>query len=882
MHTPLLRATRGFLVALAFAAGATPAVAQAPAPAPQTRWYLAEGATGTFEEEILVGNPNSAPADIKITYLQPGGAVPVVQTFTMPATSRRTVKVNAVAGFASAPAVSAVVESLNGLDIVVERSMYWSGRRGGHNSTAVAAPATRWFLAEGSTGVFDTFVLIANSDADKAAEVQVTFLKQDGTSIEFPPITMPPSSRTNIWVNVEVPELKNKPFSTVVESTNSTPVFVERAMYFGPGWEGGHESAGVTAASASWFFGEGFTGSSPGLEFETFLLLANPGTTPAAATVTFLREGAPPIVNKYALLPTSRENVWIDLIPGLEAAPFSIRVESDQPIVAERAMYWGPTRTLWLDAHNTPGVTSSALAWAFAEGGEDGLDESGLDYDTYFLLANPSTSALTVRATFVREDGTGIVKQLDIPKESRFTLATAQYPELSNQRFAAFFESANNVPFVAERAMYWGQGYFGGHASTGTPWTGTVAGPLTPPPPLVGSVTPSIGPTTGGTAVTITGTNFRKGSLVTLGGAPATGVVVLNATTIRAVTPAGLPGAVDIAVTAANVTTTLSAGFTYLLTAPTIKGVAPATGPSTGGTTITITGTNLSTVNAVALDGVSATAVTVVDAGTVRAVTPPHAAGLVTVSVTTSSGSRVDAVGAFTYIRATAADNILAFGDSNTEGIMASNCRWVLLPTTQSVQCDFDTDGGYPIRLRNMLQVNYTAQTVTVNNGGCGGEFTGMASGSCAGGKQRLPGTLRAANDLVVIMEGINDLNAGVLYGTIVSNLRTMVQTAKSAGKRVMLGTVLPCVTVTIDGLPYTKCENTAVTELNRRLRIVAAEESVTLADFHESFLKPGINTASLFSEDGLHPNAAGYTRMADLVRNLIVPAYETISPIVP
>ena len=112
----------------------------------------------------------------------------------------------------------------------------------------------------------------------------------------------------------------------------------------------------MTALSASWFFGEGYTGGTPSLSFDTFLLLANPGSTAANATVTFLLEGAPPIVKQYPLLPTSRQNVWVDLIPGLEAAPFSMRVEADRPIAAERAMYWGPAGT-WIEGHNTPGVT---------------------------------------------------------------------------------------------------------------------------------------------------------------------------------------------------------------------------------------------------------------------------------------------------------------------------------------------------------------------------------------------------------------------------------------------------------------------------------------------------------------------------------------------
>ena len=48
--------------------------------------------------------------------------------------------------------------------------MYWAYglRRGGHNSQGVAAPSSEWYLAEGTVGFFDTFVLITNSSATPA------------------------------------------------------------------------------------------------------------------------------------------------------------------------------------------------------------------------------------------------------------------------------------------------------------------------------------------------------------------------------------------------------------------------------------------------------------------------------------------------------------------------------------------------------------------------------------------------------------------------------------------------------------------------------------------------------------------------------------------
>ena len=84
----------------------------------------------------------------------------------------------------------------------------------------------------------------------------------------------------------------------------------------------------------------------------------------------------------------------------------------------------------------------------------------------------------------------------------------------------------------------------------------------------VTSVSPNNGPTTGGTAITITGTGFNPGNAtftVTIGGVAATSVVRLNATTITAVTPANTAGAKNVVVNINGVadTATLTNGFTY-------------------------------------------------------------------------------------------------------------------------------------------------------------------------------------------------------------------------------------------------------------------------------------------------------------------------------
>ena len=168
--------------------------------------------------------------------------------------------------------------------------------------------------------------------------------------------------------------------------------------------------------------------------------------------------------------------------------------------------------------------------------------------------------------------------------------------------------------------------------------------------PTVSNVSPSTGLTAGGTAITITGTNFAAGAAVSLGGSPATGVTVVNGTTIAATTPAHAAGAVNITVTNTDGQIgTLAAGFTYVLPAPTVSNASPNVGLTTGGTAITISGANFVAGATVTVGGSPATGVTVVNGTTIAATTPAHAAGAVNITVTNTDGQSGTLTSGFTY-----------------------------------------------------------------------------------------------------------------------------------------------------------------------------------------------------------------------------------------
>lgn len=180
------------------------------------------------------------------------------------------------------------------------------------------------------------------------------------------------------------------------------------------------------------------------------------------------------------------------------------------------------------------------------------------------------------------------------------------------------------------------------------------------PLPVITVVSPSVGPTIGGTSITITGTNFTGATAVTIGGTAATVVTVVNATTITATTPAGTAGAADVAVTTPGGTGKGIGLFTYYA-APTVTGISPTAGPTAGGTNVTITGTNFTGTTAVTIGSAAATGVAVVNATTITATTPAGTAGAADVSVTTPGGTGTD-TGIYTYVEAPVAATDAASG----------------------------------------------------------------------------------------------------------------------------------------------------------------------------------------------------------------------------
>jgi hypothetical protein len=160
------------------------------------------------------------------------------------------------------------------------------------------------------------------------------------------------------------------------------------------------------------------------------------------------------------------------------------------------------------------------------------------------------------------------------------------------------------------------------------------------PAPTITGIVPTAGPVSGGTYVTITGTNLLGTYRVSFGTTAASTIVVYSSTSILVVSPSHAAGTVDITATTYSGTSSTSSAdqFTYG-NMPTVTGLNPTTGPTFGGTQVTITGTNFTGATSVYFGTKPAQSFKVNSATQITATSPTYGIAVVDVTVTTPDGT---------------------------------------------------------------------------------------------------------------------------------------------------------------------------------------------------------------------------------------------------
>lgn len=211
-----------------------------------------------------------------------------------------------------------------------------------------------------------------------------------------------------------------------------------------------------------------------------------------------------------------------------------------------------------------------------------------------------------------------------------------------------------------------------------------------------------------------------------------------------------------------------------------------------------------------------------------------------------------------------AVNRILAFGDSMTEGVdqpplAVGGFSWSLL-------LDAGRSQSYPFKLKIAVDERYRAQSIPVHNGG-------LAGRQAREDRDRFNRAMRdAAPELILLMEGANDLNGPLAPGegvnarvaSVVNALEDMVRDATVRGVAVFIATLPPQRPggPKAGGVEY-------LSRFNDSLKAMAQKKGAEVVDVNAQL------PLSFIGQDGLHPTEAGYQRLAEIWFEAIKGRYE-------
>ena len=179
----------------------------------------------------------------------------------------------------------------------------------------------------------------------------------------------------------------------------------------------------------------------------TALVLANPHAEPASVRITFALDHSGGAVSRVVVVgPTARLTVPTVSVPELSGRDFSIIVDADLPIAAERASYFATSGGGGGDA--ATGVPYPSAEWYIRRG-------VGLEiFETVVAVLNPNDQPATVRIVYHTMSGRTFVTTHRAEALSRLTVdVLTSEPRLNGEHFWMYVTA--NGPIVADRTMYW-------------------------------------------------------------------------------------------------------------------------------------------------------------------------------------------------------------------------------------------------------------------------------------------------------------------------------------------------------------------------------------------------------------------------------------------
>ena len=447
-----------------------PAVTASPVPivddsaAPFRAWHFAEGnSRNGFETFFTLYNLSDQPASVSAHYNR-DDSIRLTQWLGIEPHARLSLNANHVVG-----ARAFGTSFFSDQDIVVERTTTWGPGQNGETMVGFAPDGQRaWHFAEGTTRGRVVTYFVTQNLTDATASVTATFMRDDGRT-EKRQYDVPPRGRDAYRVN---DLLQDTAFSASVRANQD--IVVERTIMIegerpptpkrsredkGPNVQTngqtddnfamarnangifgglGYLSSGTELGARRWEFAEGSTRG----PYSTTFVLFNPGDHDTYVRFTFRLERGGTQKKAVYLPPTSR--LAFDARGVVSAADFATSIESDFPIVAERAYASNGDGLYGVLGYTASPPRSDSRAWYFAEGNTTNQIEM------FFVLYNLSAQSAQVRATYFVEGSSSRERTLPLPAGAR--LAVRANDTVAGGFFSTRFVADQNI--MVERTLY--------------------------------------------------------------------------------------------------------------------------------------------------------------------------------------------------------------------------------------------------------------------------------------------------------------------------------------------------------------------------------------------------------------------------------------------
>ena len=302
----------------------------------------------------------------------------------------------------------------------------------------MTAPATTWYLPEGSSKWgFECWLLIQNPN-QVMAHTQVTYMKE-GEDAQTVGHDVPANSRASFLMANDIGEK-----DASMKVTSNVPVIPERAMYRNNRREG-HDSTGTTTPAVDYYLAEGATGY--GVGYVTYVLVQNPNNQTANVTLTYMTQKWQVNCPSFLMPANSRKTIKVNDQVGPDT-DVSTHVHASLPIIAERAMYWN--NGTGEACNDSIGMDSAHTSFYLPDG------DTTNGRETWTLVQNPNSVPVDVEISYLTPSGQGdVVKTETVLANSRRTFNMADHGGIDGRAAIMVTCKTPAKKIMVERAMYW-------------------------------------------------------------------------------------------------------------------------------------------------------------------------------------------------------------------------------------------------------------------------------------------------------------------------------------------------------------------------------------------------------------------------------------------